>query len=181
MLSDILKRVAEEIYHYKAYPEDAHFCAAAEALIKKHPCLKEPGSFNGCYGWKQRLKYKMANYRTQLKLQGCPELCVNSLKSKATTDAFPADALRQKSPDMDNVCLAKSVAYNGLIYKCGMILIHGSLGGLPEFAEIIQMVILQDKLIFIVKKLSGWYMEHYRAYDLKTRSEEHTSELQSQR
>ena len=79
-----------------------------------------------------------------------------------------SNALRQKSPDMDNVCLAKSVAYNGLIYKCGMILIHGSLGGLPEFAEIIQMVILQDKLIFIVKKLSGWYMEHYRAYDLKT-------------
>lgn len=79
-----------------------------------------------------------------------------------------SNALRQKSPDMDNVCLAKSVAYNGLIYKCGMILIHGSLGGLPEFGEIIQMVILQDKLIFILKKLSGWYMEHYRAYDLKT-------------
>lgn len=79
-----------------------------------------------------------------------------------------SNALRQKSPDMDNVCLAKSVAYNGIIYKCGMILIHGSLGGLPEFGEIIQMVILQDKLIFILKKLSGWYMEHYRAYDLKT-------------
>lgn len=91
-LSDILKRVAEEIYCYKAYPEDTHFCAAAEALIKKHPCLKEPGSFNGCYGWK-RLKYKMSNYR--LKLQGCPELCVNSLKSKATTDAFPAKKVKK--------------------------------------------------------------------------------------
>ncbi len=79
-----------------------------------------------------------------------------------------SNALRQKSPDMDNVCLAKSVTYNGLNYKCGMILIHGLLGGLPEFCEIIQMVILQDKLIFVVKKLSGWYMEHYRAYDLKT-------------
>ncbi|XP_070404996.1 uncharacterized protein [Nothobranchius furzeri] len=95
MLSDILKRVAEEIYCYKAYPEDVHFCAAAEALIKKHPCLKEPGSSNGCYGWKQRLKYKMANYRTQLKLQGCPELCVNSLKSKATTDAVPAKKVKK--------------------------------------------------------------------------------------
>ncbi|KAE8289517.1 hypothetical protein D5F01_LYC11219 [Larimichthys crocea] len=95
MLSDILKRVAEEIYRYKAYPEDAHFCTAAEALIKRHPCLKEPGSFNGCYGWKQRLKYKMANYRTQLKLQGCPELCVNSLKSKATTDTYPAKKVKK--------------------------------------------------------------------------------------
>ncbi|TDH03469.1 hypothetical protein EPR50_G00163610 [Perca flavescens] len=96
MLSDILKRVAEEIYRYKAYPEEAHFCAAAEALIKKHPCLKEPGSFNGSYGWKQRLKYKMGNYRTQLKLQGCPELCVNSLKSKATADALPAKKVKPK-------------------------------------------------------------------------------------
>lgn len=79
-----------------------------------------------------------------------------------------SNALRQKSFNTDSVCLAKSVAYNGLNYKCGMILIHGSLGGLPEFSEIIQMVILQDKLFFIVKKLSGWYTEHYRAYDLKT-------------
>lgn len=79
-----------------------------------------------------------------------------------------SNALRQKSSNMDTVCLAKSVTYNGLNYKCGMILIHSLLGGLPEFSEIIQMVILQDKIIFIVKKLSGWYIEHYRAYDLKT-------------
>lgn len=93
MLSDILKRLAEDIYRYKAYPEDAHFCSVA--LIKKHLCLKEPGSFNGCYGWKQRLMYKMANYRTQLKVQGCPELCINSLKSKVTTDAFPAKKVKK--------------------------------------------------------------------------------------
>ncbi|CAB1455963.1 unnamed protein product [Pleuronectes platessa] len=66
MKSDILNRLAEEIFKYKAYPEDAHFCTVAEALIKKYPCLKEPGSFNGCYGWKQRLKYKMGNFRTEI-------------------------------------------------------------------------------------------------------------------
>ncbi|KAF3851753.1 hypothetical protein F7725_005108 [Dissostichus mawsoni] len=93
--SDILNRLAETIYGYKAYPDDSHFCTVAEALIKKHPCLKEPGSFNGCNGWKQRLKYKMGNYRTQLKLQGCPELVVNSLKSKAATDAFPAKKVKR--------------------------------------------------------------------------------------
>lgn len=49
-----------------------------------------------------------------------------------------------------------------------MSLIYGSLGGLPEFCKIIQMMILQDNLIFIVKQLCGWYFEHYRAYDLKT-------------
>ncbi|KAL0994621.1 hypothetical protein UPYG_G00125000 [Umbra pygmaea] len=90
MKSDVLNRLAEEMYKFKAYPEDAHFCTVAEALIKRHPCLKEHGSLNGCYGWKQRLKYKMGNYRTQLKFLGCPELSVNSLKSKAATDAYPA-------------------------------------------------------------------------------------------
>ncbi|XP_013884485.1 uncharacterized protein LOC106532868 isoform X2 [Austrofundulus limnaeus] len=95
MKTDILNRLAEEIYKYKAYPEDAHFCVVAEALIKKYPCLKEPGSFNGCYGWKQRLKYKMGNYRTLLKSQGCPELSVNSLKSKASTSLFPAAKIKK--------------------------------------------------------------------------------------
>lgn len=78
-----------------------------------------------------------------------------------------SNALKKKSPDMNSVCLAKSLVHDGLHYKCGMILIHGSLGGQPEFGEIIQTVILQEKPIFILKKLSGWYMEHYRAYDLK--------------
>lgn len=51
-----------------------------------------------------------------------------------------------------------------------MILIHDSLGGLPEFVEIIQMVILQCNLVFIAKKIRRWYIEHYQAYDLKTLS-----------
>lgn len=33
-----------------------------------------------------------------------------------------------------------------------MLIVHGSLGGLPEFAEILQMCILADSLVFIVKK-----------------------------
>lgn len=56
--SDILEKVAEEIFKYKAYPKDADFSDVAEALIKKHPCLSVPCSYNGCYGWKQRLKTK---------------------------------------------------------------------------------------------------------------------------
>ncbi|XP_037835433.1 uncharacterized protein LOC119617661 [Kryptolebias marmoratus] len=95
MKTDILNRLVEEIYRYRAYPEDAQFCVVAEALIKKHPCLKEPGSFNGCYGWKQRLKYKMGNYRTLLKFQGCPELTVNSLKNKASTSVCPAAKIKK--------------------------------------------------------------------------------------
>ncbi|XP_068567851.1 uncharacterized protein [Cebidichthys violaceus] len=93
--SDILDKVAEEIFKYKAYPTDADFSDVAEALLKKHPCLSESGSYNGCYGWKQRLKTKMGNYRTQLKGIGCSELLVNSFKSKAPEDALPAKKVKK--------------------------------------------------------------------------------------
>uniref|UniRef100_A0A3B4YDX4 PB1 domain-containing protein n=1 Tax=Seriola lalandi dorsalis TaxID=1841481 RepID=A0A3B4YDX4_SERLL len=94
-MSDILEKVTEEIYKYKGYPQDSDFSDVAEALIKKHPCLSEPGSYNGCYGWKQRLKTKMGNYRTQLKRSGCAEFLANSLKSKAPEDALPAKKLKR--------------------------------------------------------------------------------------
>ncbi|XP_047217856.1 uncharacterized protein LOC124866210 [Girardinichthys multiradiatus] len=93
--SDILEKVAEEIFKYKTYPTDVDFSDVAEALIRKHPCLFEPGSYNGCYGWKQQLKTKMGNYRTQLKGIGCSELPVNSLKSKAPEDASPAKKVKR--------------------------------------------------------------------------------------
>lgn len=47
---------------------------------------------------------------------------------------------------------------------------HGSVGGLPEFAEILQMCILENTLIFICKKLASWYREHYRAFEIQAPS-----------
>lgn len=90
MLSDILGKLAEEIFKYKAYPKDEDYSEVAEALIKKHPCLSELGSSNSCYSWKQRLKYKMANYKTLLKAHGAPGVVVNSLKVKVQHNAIPA-------------------------------------------------------------------------------------------
>ncbi|KAM4616770.1 uncharacterized protein ACJ7VT_009564 [Polymixia lowei] len=61
-----------------------------------HPCLREPGSFNESYGWKHRIKIKMANYRTQLKAHGTSaELTVNSLKSKSREEAYPAKKVKR--------------------------------------------------------------------------------------
>lgn len=82
ILTDILEKLAESMFQYVAYPTNAHRADVAEALIRKHPCLKEPGSYNGSYGWQQRLKYKMGNYRSKLKKLGCPELEVNTLSKK---------------------------------------------------------------------------------------------------
>ena len=96
MLSDVLEKVAESIYAYTPYPEDSHFSDVAEALTKKHPCLKEPGSYNESYGWKCRMKMKMANYRTQLKAHGTSaEVTVNSLKSKSQGDCYPAKNVKR--------------------------------------------------------------------------------------
>lgn len=59
ILPDILESLAENIFEYVAYPTSAQFADVAEALIQKHPCLKEPGTYNGCYGWQQRLKFRI--------------------------------------------------------------------------------------------------------------------------
>lgn len=95
ILQDILEKLAESIFHYVAYPTGAQLSDVAEALIQKHPCLKEPGSYNGCYGWQQRLKYKMGNYRSKLRGLGCPELEVNSLRKKRPHDRAPAKNIKK--------------------------------------------------------------------------------------
>ncbi|XP_067364136.1 sterile alpha motif domain-containing protein 3-like [Channa argus] len=95
--SHILERLAEEIIKFKAYPTDNDLNDVAEALVKTHPCLREQGSFNGCYGWKISLKYKMANFRTKLRGLGCAEVEINSLKNKAT-DKRSLAALNVKKP-----------------------------------------------------------------------------------
>lgn len=78
-----------------------------------------------------------------------------------------ASAIKHRYPDLNVVCLTKNATYSGLNYRNGMILAHGSLAGQPEFVEIIQMIVVKDALLFIVKKLSTWYWEHYRAFELK--------------
>ncbi|KAG1960360.1 hypothetical protein F2P79_006252 [Pimephales promelas] len=96
--SDILEKVAEAIFHFTAYPTGLQIQAVIEALIKMHPCLREPEtSFSGMYGWQQRLKYKMANYRSKLRKRKVPlpELEINSLKNKSPGEKNPAKNCRR--------------------------------------------------------------------------------------
>ncbi|XP_063331470.1 uncharacterized protein si:ch211-166e11.5 [Pelmatolapia mariae] len=95
LLPDILEKLAETIFQYVACPTSAQLADVAEALVRQHPCLKEPGSYNGCYGWQQRLKYKMGNYRSKLRGLGCPELDVNSLKRKQAHEKTPLKNLKK--------------------------------------------------------------------------------------
>ena len=95
ILPDILEKLEESMFQYVAYPTNAHRADVAEALIRKHPCLKEPGSYNGSYGWQQRLKYKMGNYRSKLKKLGCPELEVSTLSKKRGHEKAPAKNIKK--------------------------------------------------------------------------------------
>ncbi|XP_027008640.2 uncharacterized protein LOC113646527 isoform X1 [Tachysurus fulvidraco] len=91
--SNVLEKLAEQIFSYTAYPTGLQILAVVEALLNKHPCLKEPGtSFSGMYGWQHRFKYKMANYRSKLRKREipCPEVNINSLRSNLPGEKNPA-------------------------------------------------------------------------------------------
>lgn len=92
-----MQDLAKNVFSYTAYPSSMQISSVAEALLEKLPCLKEPGTFAGMYGWQQRLKYKMHNFRAKLKSQKYtyPELEVNTLKRKRPTDAAPAKNVKR--------------------------------------------------------------------------------------
>lgn len=75
-------------------------------------------------------------------------------------------ALRLKYPDITHIQLTKNASVNGVSSREGMIVVHGAADGLPEFAEVIQMVVVESSLNFIVKELGAWYREHFRAFEL---------------
>lgn len=77
-------------------------------------------------------------------------------------------SLRQKHPMLNEVHLAKHATVNGMSYRIGRLIPYGSTGGLPEFAEILQMRIVKNCLSFVVRTLCTWNHEHFRAYELTT-------------
>jgi len=103
----------------------------------------------------------------------CPDAENSSLDvvqiSKVPIDVLNENVVNtvtQKYPEITTVNLAQNVTVNGIKYKKGMIVVHGSCAGLPEFAEITQLCIIRNSLSLIVKKLTSWYRDHYRAFEL---------------
>lgn len=76
------------------------------------------------------------------------------------------NSLKQTYPDVTCIHLAKNVSVDGVNYRNGMIVVRGLSGSLPVFAEIVQMVVVERRLSFIVKEMSAWYWEHFRAFEL---------------
>lgn len=88
---EILEKVASTMYSFKPYPSDKEIGMAAEALVARHPCLKEAGSETGWYGWKNSIKFKMRNFRNKMRRAGCQEVTVNAGKrSKSNPQNEPS-------------------------------------------------------------------------------------------
>ncbi|XP_051785942.1 uncharacterized protein LOC114654141 [Erpetoichthys calabaricus] len=82
MKMEILDKLAELMYSFKAYPTDKEFESVARELVSKHPCLSETGPDKGWQAWKMSLKHKMGNCRQKLRSAGCFEVTVNQKKKK---------------------------------------------------------------------------------------------------
>lgn len=95
---NILDVMAAEIYKHKAYPSTKQIGLAAEALVSKHPCLRENGSKRGYEGWQNSLRFKMGNYRTKLSRAGIKDVAVNAGKRSRTNPEGAASRSNIKRP-----------------------------------------------------------------------------------
>lgn len=78
------------------------------------------------------------------------------------------DLLAQRFPKETVVNLTKTAEFQGTSYALGMMLVYGSTSGLPDFAEILQIVVVQDHLVFVVKLQNAWYCEHFQYFKLES-------------
>ena len=74
--------------------------------------------------------------------------------------------IKKKYPNQETVSLAKEVNLYGTQYVKGMIVSAGQCSGLPDFYKILNILVNFEKVSFVTTKLSSWFMEHYRSYQL---------------
>ncbi len=84
-------------------------------------------------------------------------------------------AIEHKYGNLDTVFLSTHASIYGTKYSEGMFLSVGQTSGLPDFGEIVKMIIVNNKVSFILKPFKSWYIEHLRSYELTSNC---TSELQ---
>ena len=83
--------------------------------------------------------------------------------------SFPLNVQRAIAQDISkagSVLEASTVCVDGIRYHPSMILSTGSCSGLPEFAQIDKIVAANAELLFACHKMTAWYCEHLRSYQL---------------
>lgn len=96
-----------------------------------------------------------------------PAVCVTKISAlpleildMEIQQSFKALYPTHTSVNLTNVAILHVTKY------AGMVLPHGSTGGLTDFVMISQIVVVDDSVSFIVKMLNSWYDEHFRAFTL---------------
>lgn len=83
-----------------------------------------------------------------------------------TLDELQKTAVKKKYPHKDVLSLASDVYLHGIHFSEGMILSSGQCSGLRDFFRIISVLVNANKVAFLCKRLSSWYIEHYRCYEV---------------
>uniref|UniRef100_A0A3Q2SN32 Uncharacterized protein n=1 Tax=Fundulus heteroclitus TaxID=8078 RepID=A0A3Q2SN32_FUNHE len=88
-------READTAFEKKGWhgTENKEMAMVVEALVAKHPGLKEMCSVTGWNGW----KFEMGNYRTKMGRAGCQEVAVNAGKRSK-------NKIKIKGPDREPSC-----------------------------------------------------------------------------
>lgn len=98
-----------------------------------------------------------------------PELYVGNVKAVRLSELDPSlkcEIQKKKYPHLNSVSLSKTIHLYGTQYTEGMILSAWQLSGLPEFHKIVIILVNAEEVMFICKRLSSWYIEHFRSYEL---------------
>lgn len=82
-----------------------------------------------------------------------------------------AEKIKLRYPSASEVHLTNSVISKGVEFRNGMVVAQGSTSGLLDFCEILQICLVQERMCFIVKRMSSWYREHYRAFEMHATSD----------
>ncbi|XP_070406635.1 uncharacterized protein [Nothobranchius furzeri] len=81
------------------------------------------------------------------------------------------ESFSKKFPRAEVVSVTNKITIFGTIYNAGMLLAFGSTGGLPDFGEIIQILIVDKNPVFVLKLLRGCYHEHLRSFKVEPTGE----------
>lgn len=92
------------------------------------------------------------------------------------TSSFPEsvqNVLQQNFVTQSTVLVTSKVCIDGINYSPDMVLSAGATSCLPDFRQIVKIVIINTEILFVCKQQTAWYIEHLRSYELCS----HVSEI----
>lgn len=75
-------------------------------------------------------------------------------------------AIQHKFSHLTTISLATTALIHGTKYVKGMFVSFGSTSGLPDFCQVLYIVIVDNKAFVVLQPFSGCYLDHYRCYEV---------------